>query len=60
MAAARRACACWSGYGHSLLDQLARRLPSARRFAADFKRLRARYPWVRDWLPWNEANSPAG
>jgi hypothetical protein len=33
-------------------------LPSARRFAGAFKRFRARYPDVRQWIPWNEANSP--
>src|SRR3954447_8649368 len=55
MAAARRAhVRVWVGFGHSLRSyQLPGSLPTARRFAADFKRLRARYPWVRDWLPWN-------
>jgi hypothetical protein len=44
---------------HSLRSQrLARTLPTAAQFARQFRRLRARYPTVRDWLPWNEANSP--
>src|SRR3954453_18240234 len=62
MTAARRAhVRVLVGLGHSLRSyELAGRLPSARRFAADFKLLHARYPWVRDWLPWNEANSPGG
>jgi hypothetical protein len=33
-------------------------LPSPRRFAQEFRRFRERYPDVRDWIPWNEANSP--
>jgi hypothetical protein len=44
---------------HSLRSQLlAHTLPTAAQFARQFRRLRARYPSVRDWLPWNEANSP--
>jgi hypothetical protein len=44
---------------HSLRSPaLARTLPTAAQFAHQFRRLRARYPKVRDWLPWNEANSP--
>jgi polysaccharide biosynthesis protein PslG len=44
---------------HSLRSRrLARTLPTATQFARKFRRLRARYPTVRDWLPWNEANSP--
>src|SRR3954451_15027271 len=35
------------GLGHSLRSkELAHSLPTARRFAADFKLLHARYPWV--------------
>jgi polysaccharide biosynthesis protein PslG len=49
------------GFGHSMRSpQLAGRLPTARQFEVQFKRLRRRYPWVRDWLAWNEANSPGG
>jgi hypothetical protein len=44
---------------HSLRSPaLARTLPTPAQFARQFRRLRARYPTVRDWLPWNEANSP--
>ena len=47
------------GFVHSLRSEtLARQLPSPRRFGRQFKRVRARYPWVRDWLAWNEANNP--
>jgi len=62
MAAARAAHAhVLIGFGHSLrTEQLAHTLPSPREFENEFKALRARYPWVRDWLAWNEANSPGG
>jgi hypothetical protein len=44
---------------HSLRSPaLARTLPTAAQFGRQFRLLRARYPTVRDWLPWNEANSP--
>src|SRR5690349_9662113 len=33
-----------------------RTLPSAKRLAREFKRFRARYPWVTDYVTWNEAN----
>ena len=49
------------GFAHSLRSQrLARTLPSRRQYERQFKRFRARYPWVRDWLVWNEANHPDG
>jgi hypothetical protein len=34
----------------------ARVLPSVKRFRREFLRIRARYPWVRDFVTWNEAN----
>jgi hypothetical protein len=47
------------GFAHSLRSaRLARRLPTPRRYEREFVRFRARYPWVRDWLAWNEANHP--
>jgi hypothetical protein len=46
------------GFGHSLRSELAGTLPTARQFEYQFKRLRRRYPRVRDWIAWNEANSP--
>ena len=60
MASARRAhVRVLLGFAHSLRTQeLATALPSRRRFEGQFKRFRARYPWVRDWLVWNEANHP--
>jgi putative glycosyl hydrolase len=60
MAAARQARVRVAiSFQHSLRSQrLARRLPTAAQFGRQFRRLRARYPEVRDWLPWNEANSP--
>lgn len=38
--------------------KLRRSLPPDRRFAREFRRLRDRYPDVRDWITWNEANHP--
>jgi hypothetical protein len=48
------------GFTHS--ERLARRwrrLPGPRRFEREFLAFRARYPYVRDWIVWNEANHPA-
>lgn len=60
MAAARTArVRVLLGFAHSLRSQrMARVLPSPRRFARAFAGFRKRYPWVRDWLVWNEANHP--
>jgi hypothetical protein len=33
-----------------------RRLPSVRQFRRSFRAFRTRYPWVREYSPWNEAN----
>lgn len=44
------------GFGHSRIDGRSRRLPSLKRFRKEFLRFRARYPLVRDYLTWNEAN----
>ncbi|HEX2103507.1 MAG TPA: hypothetical protein VHF51_07635 [Solirubrobacteraceae bacterium] len=41
-------------FGHSLTDR--RSLPSPERFLYEFRRFRARYPWVREYATWNEAN----
>jgi hypothetical protein len=38
--------------------KLRKRLPSDATFAREFKRMRKRYPEVRDWITWNEANHP--
>ncbi len=37
-------------------NQHTRTLPSAARLAREFRRFRARYPWVTDYVTWNEAN----
>jgi hypothetical protein len=60
MAEARRARAkVLLGFAHSLRSPAkARVLPTAKRFERQFQRFRARYPDVRDWLVWNEANHP--
>jgi len=61
MAAARAAdTRVMLGFAHSLRSRrLARILPTARRFEREFIRFRKRYPDVRDWLVWNEANHPS-
>jgi hypothetical protein len=41
-------------FGHSRLHR--RQLPSPERMLFEFRRFRARYPWVRDFATWNEAN----
>jgi hypothetical protein len=47
------------GFAHSLRSRrLARTLPRPRTFEREFVRFRARYPDVRDWIVWNEANHP--
>jgi hypothetical protein len=47
------------GFAHSLRSRrLARTLPSTREFESEFVRFRERYPDVRDWIVWNEANHP--
>jgi hypothetical protein len=61
MASARRAhVRVLLGFAHSLRSpSLAKEAPTPRQFEREFKRFRARYPSVRDWLVWNEANHPA-
>jgi hypothetical protein len=41
-------------FGHSRIDR--RALPTPERFLYEFRRFRARYPWVREFATWNEAN----
>ena len=41
-------------FGHSRVNR--RSLPSVARFVTAFRRFRARYPFVRDFATWNEAN----
>jgi polysaccharide biosynthesis protein PslG len=57
MAAARAAHAhVLLGFGLSRGPGHEHKLPSVKRYAREFKRFRARYPWVRDYITWNEAN----
>jgi hypothetical protein len=47
------------GFERSLRSRRwSRRLPTDRAFAREFRRFRARYPDVRDYVVWNEANHP--
>jgi hypothetical protein len=41
-------------FGHSRTDR--RSLPTPERFLFEFRRFRARYPWVTEFAAWNEAN----
>jgi hypothetical protein len=41
-------------FGHSRTDR--RSLPTPERFLFEFRRFRARYPWVQEYATWNEAN----
>ena len=41
-------------FGHSRTKR--RSLPSPARFLSEFRRFRTRYPWVREFATWNEAN----
>jgi hypothetical protein len=41
-------------FGHSRTDR--RSLPTPERFLFEFRRFRARYPWVKEFATWNEAN----
>jgi hypothetical protein len=57
MAAARAAGAdVLLGFGHSRVPSRVRVLPSPRRLQREFLAIRARYPWVHEFLTWNEAN----
>jgi hypothetical protein len=41
-------------FTHSSVNR--RQLPSPERLLYEFRRFRARYPWVKDFATWNEAN----
>ena len=43
-------------FGHSMSPKTQHKLPSVRQFTAQFRAFRARYPWVREFSTWNEAN----
>src|SRR5262249_2092600 len=44
------------GFGHSRIAGHEHFLPTVATFKREFLRFRARYPWVKDYLTWNEAN----
>jgi hypothetical protein len=46
------------GFGHarSAKRSVRRRVPSVKVFTRAFLEYRQRYPWVKDWVTWNEAN----
>jgi hypothetical protein len=43
-------------FGHSLSARRQHKLPTVRQYAAQVRAFRARYPWVRQFSTWNEAN----
>ena len=45
-------------FDRSRLEGRTKYLPAPAQFQASFKAFRARYPWVRDYSVWNEANEP--
>jgi len=59
MAAARAAdVRVLLGFGHarSAKRKVRRYVPGVREFTKEFLKYKKRYPWVKDWLTWNEAN----
>ncbi|WP_028062654.1 glycosyl hydrolase [Solirubrobacter soli] len=44
------------GFGHSRDPLKAHTAPSVKRFEREFVKFRQRYPWITDYLTWNEAN----
>jgi hypothetical protein len=43
-------------FGHSMSEKRQLKLPTVRQYAAQVRAFRARYPWVREFSTWNEAN----
>ena len=43
-------------FGHAMAKKDQLRLPSVREYAARVREFRQRYPWVREFSTWNEAN----
>jgi hypothetical protein len=43
-------------FGHPWAGPKRRLLPSVKAYRRAFLAFRARYPWIRDYTPWNEAN----
>jgi hypothetical protein len=46
------------GFGHARTPKrkIRRYVPGVREFTKEFLKYKKRYPWVTDWLTWNEAN----
>ena len=46
------------GFGHarSKKRKVRRYVPGVREFTKEFLKYKKRYPWVKEWLTWNEAN----
>ena len=46
------------GFGHSrsAKRKVRRYVPGVREFTKEFLKYKKRYPWVKEWLTWNEAN----
>ena len=43
-------------FGHSFSEKRQLKLPTVRQYAAAVRAFRERYPWVREFSTWNEAN----
>jgi len=43
-------------FDRSVLPGQGRKLPTAAAYLTQFKKFRVRYPWIRDFSAWNEAN----
>jgi hypothetical protein len=43
-------------FGHSMSEKRQLKLPTVRQYAAAVRAFRQRYPWVREFSTWNEAN----
>jgi polysaccharide biosynthesis protein PslG len=43
-------------FGHSMSAKRQRKLPTVRQYARQVRAFRQRYPWVREFSTWNEAN----
>ena len=54
-AAASRCCSA-SATPAAPKRKVRRYVPSVREFTKEFLKYKKRYPWVKDWLTWNEAN----
>ena len=44
------------GFGHGFYGPMRTYLPTNREFRQAFRAFKRRYPWIRTYIPWNEAN----